>query len=98
MKLKRLGTPLHLSANKHLIFRIDNPNQNVIGLPVLDASMEAPKGTVLDLFGPVEKPFLSVALTGDKDTELNNLSQSTFFISLKEKVSRKRYSKRITNK
>jgi rRNA processing protein Gar1 len=98
MKLKRVGAPLHLSANRHLIFRIDNPNQNVIGLPVVDASMET-RGTVFDLFGPVEQPFLSVAITGDKDIEQDHLVQSTFFISLGEKVSRKkRYPKPTTKK
>ena len=46
----------------------------------------------------MDKDLVKELLSGDKDKELDNLAQSTFFISLKEKVSRKKRYPKKTNR
>ena len=55
--LRKLGRILHLSKNKNLIIRTSTPPQ--IGKKVIDGKHQK-VGTVRDVFGPVENPYVSV--------------------------------------
>ena len=59
--MKRLGTVLHRSPHGHLIVRLEEPS-----LPKMNAKVVTKKmdkiGTVYDIFGPVDAPYVSVKL------------------------------------
>ena len=55
--LHELGRVLHLSRNKNLIIRTKTPPK--IGMTVVDRKHQK-VGTVKDVFGPVENPYVSV--------------------------------------
>ena len=61
--MKRLGTVLHLSPHGHLIVRLEEPS-----LPKMNAKVVTKKmdqiGTVYDIFGPEQSPYVSVKLYG----------------------------------
>ena len=78
----KIGKPHQLTATRHLLFRIDNtvPAYKVLGAPVVDTSMTNRVGTVFDLFGPVDAPFLSVKLDPRVAGDAGSLSGSVFFI------------------
>ncbi len=81
----RLGKPLQRTNANHLLFRVgaDVPLKS-LGARVVDTSMTRSVGTVYDIFGPVENPFLSVKLQASGDagttTDTDYLSASYFVL------------------
>jgi RNA-binding protein len=59
--LKRLGTVLHLSSHGHLIVRLEEPSLPRINAKVVTKKMDK-IGTVYDIFGPENAPYVSVKL------------------------------------
>jgi RNA-binding protein len=59
--LKRLGTVLHLSPHGHLIVRLEEPSLPKINAKVVNKKMDK-IGTVYDIFGPEDAPYVSVKL------------------------------------
>lgn len=88
----KIGKPLQLTATKHLLFRIDTtvPAYKVLGGPVVDTSMTNRVGTVFDLFGPVDAPFLSVKLDPRVPVDEGALSRSVYFVLQDRPRSRKK--------
>ena len=61
--MQRIGRVLHISSNRNVILKVENLPR--ISDEVVDEKLK-PIGTVLDIFGPVSSPYVSVR-TGMKD-------------------------------
>ena len=57
--MKRLGTVLHLSPHGHLIVRLEAPSLPKMNAKVVTKKMDT-IGTVYDVFGPEQSPYVSV--------------------------------------
>lgn len=55
--LQRIGRVLHVSSSRNIILKAENVPR--IGDKVVDGNLK-PVGTVLDVFGPVSKPYVAV--------------------------------------
>ncbi|NMC08148.1 MAG: hypothetical protein GYA24_23280 [Candidatus Lokiarchaeota archaeon] len=80
----RLGKPLQRTSSNHLLFRVgaDIPLR-ALNMRVVDTSMTNTIGSVYDIFGPVEHPFLSVKLHASREagsTDTGYLSGSYFVL------------------
>jgi rRNA processing protein Gar1 len=84
----RLGKPLQLTGTNHLLFRVgaDVPLK-ALGGRVVDTSMTRSVGTVYDIFGPVENPFLSVKLqvSGEARTTDTDYLSASYFVLLEQR-------------
>jgi rRNA processing protein Gar1 len=84
----RLGKPLHRTTADHLLFRVgaDVPLKS-LGSRVVDTSMTRSVGTVYDIFGPVENPFLSVKLhvSGEAGTTDTDYLSASYFVLLEQR-------------
>ena len=84
-----LGKILGVASSKHLILRTsgweDEKSVPELGTPVF--TMEKEKiGTIFDLFGPVDKPFISVKLSNLAQLEkYKQMKGSTLFSMPKRK-------------
>ena len=56
--MNRLGIVLHVSKSKKLILRTKVKTK--IGMQVLDEELK-PIGRIMDVFGPLKSPYISVA-------------------------------------
>ncbi|MHA1792952.1 MAG: H/ACA ribonucleoprotein complex subunit GAR1 [Promethearchaeota archaeon] len=93
--LIKLGKPIRFTKNHHLLFRIGKPQLGLISFSVVDASMEK-VGKVYDLFGPVDRPFLSITIDDNMAGESSTLLEKNYFIIIERK--RKKYKTRKKNK
>nr|MDO8116162.1 hypothetical protein [Candidatus Sigynarchaeota archaeon] len=84
----RLGKPMQLTSASHLLFRVgaDIPLK-ALGSRVVDTSLTKTIGSVYDIFGPVENPFLSVKLhvSGEAGTIDSDCLSRSYFILLEQK-------------
>ncbi len=84
----RLGKPLQLTSASHLLFRVgaDVPLK-ALGSRVVDTSMTKTIGSVYDIFGPVENPFLSVKLhdSGEAGTTDTDYLSASYFVLLEQR-------------
>jgi len=55
--LQRIGRALHISSNKNIILKAENPPKS--NDKVVDKNFRS-IGTVFDIFGPVSAPYVSV--------------------------------------
>jgi RNA-binding protein len=65
--LQRLGRVLHVSPSRNIIIKIENTPK--IGETVVDENLK-PIGTVFDLFGPVQAPYVAVRPTVKEPSKL----------------------------
>jgi rRNA processing protein Gar1 len=87
-KPTKLGKPLQRTANNHLLFRVGGDiSLRLLGARVVDSTMAKTVGTVFDIFGPVENPFLSVRLQGSKETGTTEDLSSSYFAILEQRRS-----------
>jgi rRNA processing protein Gar1 len=82
--LKRLGRPLHISSQNHLIIQTGYTPQ--IGERVFNQSKDF-IGKIIDVFGPVSSPFISIK--SDNRIDLNKHINDEFFIKLRNFTGRK---------
>ncbi|MHC1566820.1 MAG: H/ACA ribonucleoprotein complex subunit GAR1 [Candidatus Syntropharchaeia archaeon] len=77
--MKRLGTVLHVSTYNNLIVRGGgpSPDPNISGVTVLNKRGKR-IGKILDVFGPVEHPYISVKPI--KGIKLHNLIGEEVFM------------------
>ncbi|MFB6082335.1 MAG: H/ACA ribonucleoprotein complex subunit GAR1 [Halanaeroarchaeum sp.] len=61
--MRRAGTVVRV-AQGTLVLRTDDESHPDIGTPVIDDEL-AEVGTVVDVFGPVDRPYLAVAPADD---------------------------------
>ncbi len=84
----RLGKALQLTNANHLLFRVgaDVPLR-LLGSRVVDTSMTKTIGTVYDIFGPVDNPFLSVKLhvSGEAGTTDTDYLSASYFVLLEQR-------------
>ncbi|MEX2681162.1 MAG: H/ACA ribonucleoprotein complex subunit GAR1 [Candidatus Sigynarchaeota archaeon] len=85
----RLGKPLQRTSADHLLFRVgaDIPLKS-LGERVVDSSMTNCVGTVYDIFGPVESPFLSVKLQDSGEARSTNdvdYLSASYFVLLEQR-------------
>jgi len=83
----KIGRPLQRTANNHLLFRVGDISLKLIGARVVDATMAKTVGTVFDIFGPVENPFLSVRLQRSEDASTTEDLSSSYFAMPEQKRS-----------
>nr|MDO8109018.1 hypothetical protein [Candidatus Sigynarchaeota archaeon] len=81
----KIGKPITKTASNHLLFRVGDISSKIMGARVVDASMTATIGTVYDLFGPVENPFLSVKLQQSGNTDNSDYFSTNYFAILEQK-------------
>ena len=55
--MQRIGRALHISSNKNIILKVENPPK--FNDKVVDKNLRS-VGTVFDIFGPVSSPYVSV--------------------------------------
>jgi rRNA processing protein Gar1 len=84
----RLGKPLQRTSSNHLLFRVgaDFPLRT-LNMRVVDTSMTKSVGTVYDIFGPVDNPFLSVKLNESREagTTDNEYLSGSYFVLLEQR-------------
>lgn len=78
-ELKKVGKFLHLSnlTNNILIIRLNEPLR--IGTVIYDKKMRE-IGPIIELFGPVEKPYARIKIKGNINLIENILGQDCFVI------------------
>ncbi|NWF97067.1 MAG: H/ACA RNA-protein complex protein Gar1 [Candidatus Thorarchaeota archaeon] len=64
--MRRLGRISHVSQQGHLILRTEKSPP--IGAKVVDKKVK-PVGTIIDVFGPVKEPYVSISPVKGVDTE-----------------------------
>ncbi|MFQ6123714.1 MAG: H/ACA ribonucleoprotein complex subunit GAR1 [Candidatus Heimdallarchaeota archaeon] len=85
----RLGLSLHIISQNLLILRACEPLLSpkkielLISIPVIDKNLKE-IGTISDVFGPVDKPFVVVQLN-EKQTDVEQLLDQNFYIILKQR-------------
>jgi len=87
--MRRLHKVIHVTNQKHLITRV-SPNQIKdlkIGQAVVTKNLTR-LGKILDIFGPVNQPFISVKVNPGIETPANLVGEVIY--SLEEKTSQKR--------
>lgn len=60
--MRRLGKILHLSKSRNLIGRLDKEIPLKLGIQIVDSKLKV-IGTVQDVFGPVDAPYISIRPT-----------------------------------
>ncbi len=85
--LRVLGKPSHISSQNHIIVRTSSPPG--IGSRVVNESNSL-IGKVIDVFGPVDKPFISIKPSSSVDPY--KILEQTLFV--KEEVLKKKYAKK----
>lgn len=75
--MKRVGTVVNVSQGLAII-RSGGPDHPPIGATVVDSSLDA-VGRVVDVFGPVEDPFLAV--TPDSGVHLAGLVGERLYLA-----------------
>ncbi len=86
--MRVLGKPSHISSQNHIIVRASFPPS--IGSRIVNESNSL-VGTVIDVFGPVDKPFVSIKPA--TSIEPSAILQQTLFVrdeTIKKKASKKR--------
>jgi len=83
--LRRLGQVLHISSDGNLILRAEEPSK--IGAKVIDGHKRR-VGVVLDVFGPIDSPYISVK-PESADAE-GLVGRSLFILQRKKRGRRKR--------
>lgn len=86
--MRVLGKPSHISSQNHIIVRANFPPS--IGSHVVTDS-NSPIGKVIDVFGPVESPFVSIKPFGSVSPSII-LEQTLFIKEVFAKKSRKKRS------
>ena len=84
----RLGKPLHRTGTNHLLFRVGaDISLRILNMRVVDTSMTRTIGSVYDIFGPVENPFLSVKLnvSGEAGTTDTDYLSASYFVLLEQR-------------
>jgi rRNA processing protein Gar1 len=88
-ELQRLGNVLHVSSSRNLILRTKITPK--IGLKVVDENLN-PIGKVLEVFGPVPTPYVSVKPSNPKsDTKIGSI---LYTVPSSKKRKEKRRSER----
>lgn len=92
--MMRLGISLHIISQNLLILRAEEPLLSpkkielLITMPVVDKNLKE-IGTISDVFGPVEKPFVVVQLK-EKQTDFEQLlKQQFYFIPTQRRTKRR---------
>jgi rRNA processing protein Gar1 len=84
----RLGKPLQRTSSNHLLFRVGaDISLRILNMRVVDTSMTKTIGSVYDIFGPVENPFLSVKLnvSGETRTTDTDYLSGSYFVLLEQR-------------
>lgn len=93
MMLKKLGKVLHISPHKMLIVR--STFAPAIGSTIVTKNMEN-IGEVFDVFGPVEKPYVSIK--PKEGIKLEKFVGEILYVHLKEKerssAKKKKFNRR----
>jgi rRNA processing protein Gar1 len=84
--LRILGKPSHISSQNHIILRASFPPS--IGAQVVNESNSI-IGKVIDVFGPVDKPFISIKPSSSINPSA--ILEETLFI--KEAAAKKKHFK-----
>jgi len=94
--LRRLGKPLHLSSQNHLIIKTNFSPP--IGALVVNGDRNS-IGKIIDVFGPVSSPFVSVKSIGK--VNLSEYVKADLFVKSstprnnKRKVRRKKFGRKL---
>lgn len=92
--MMRLGISLHIISQNLLILRAEEPLLSpkkielLISMPVVDKNLKE-IGTISDVFGPVEKPFVVVQLK-EKQTDVEQLLEQKFYFIPKQRRTKSR--------
>ncbi|MFQ5818423.1 MAG: H/ACA ribonucleoprotein complex subunit GAR1 [Candidatus Heimdallarchaeota archaeon] len=90
----RLGNSLHIISQNLLILRAEEPLLSpkkielLISMPVVDKNLKE-IGTISDVFGPVEKPFVVVQLK-EKQIDVEKLLEQKFYFIPKQRRTKSR--------
>lgn len=89
--MKKLGTISHLSNKGRIIVRSDQTPG--LGVPVFTENKKR-VGTVIDVFGPTKKPYISVKVHAKNSNNLKNRVGETLFVSSTKRWGRKKRKKK----
>jgi len=78
--MKKLGKISHFSNKGRIILRSDQTPG--FGLPVFNENKKR-VGTIIDVFGPTKKPYISVKVFAKKSKNTGNRVGETLFVSSK---------------
>jgi rRNA processing protein Gar1 len=77
--LKRLGTVVHVAPGNKLIVQSDTKPKNLKLNAIALTEQMRKIGRIVDIFGPVSKPYFSIKLFSDSDSKTQKLRDKKIY-------------------